>query len=100
MLTKEVIIQKLEQNKVKIRSFGVSKLILFGSYARDEQKNKSDIDFLVEFEKGRGLFDDSVRLLHFLEDSFNKKIDIGKAELLREEIKPSVLNGAKIELII
>jgi len=97
MLTKEVIIQKLEQNKIKIRSFGVSKLALFGSYARDEQKNKSDIDLLVEFEKGRGLFDDYIKLLHFLEDLFGKEVDLGEPALIREELKSYILEGVKVE---
>ena len=34
-LTKEIIIRKIEENKEKIRSFGVVELTLFGSYARD-----------------------------------------------------------------
>ena len=97
MLTKEEIIEKVELNKEKIRSFGVKKLTLFGSYARGEAKKNSDIDFLVEFKKGRGLFDDYVHLLHLLEDLFKKKIDIGEPHLLRGIFKESIFGGTKIE---
>lgn len=97
MLTKEEIIQKIEQNRLKIRSFGVTKLTLFGSYANNEATEKSDIDFLVEFKKGRGLFDDYSGLLNLLEDLFHKKIDLGEPRLLREEFKESILGGEKIE---
>jgi uncharacterized protein len=97
MLNKENIIQKIEENRKKIKSFGVKKLALMGSYASGSSKDKSDIDFLVEFEKGRGLFDDYVHLLQFLRDLFGKKIDLGEKRLLREEIKSNILGGKKIE---
>ena len=96
-LTATEIIKKIEQNKTKIKSFGVKKLILFGSYARDEAKPDSDIDFLVEFEKGRGLFDDFVHLLQFLKDLFEKEIDLGKSSLVREELKENIFGGKQIE---
>ena|SRR3989338_10973918 len=99
-LTKEIIIKSIEQNKDKIRSFGVEKLTLFGSYARDEATSKSDIDFLVEFRKERGGFDDYVKLLHFLEDLFKLKIDLGEKKLLKENIKESVLETKRIEVVI
>ncbi len=97
VLTKKEIILKLEQNKDKIKSFGVKKITLFGSYASGKAKTESDLDFLIDFEKGRGLFDDYVRLLHFLEDLFGKEVDLGEEHLLREELKPYILGGKKIE---
>lgn len=97
MLTREEIIRKIEENKEKIKSFGVKKLVLFGSYARNEGREDSDIDFLVEFEKGRGLFDDFVHLLHFLEKILGRKVDLGEKHLLREELKSNILEGEKVE---
>ncbi len=97
MLNKEQIIKKIEQNKDKIKAFGVKKLVLIGSYARNEATKESDIDFLVEFEQGRGLFDDYAHLLQFLRDLFEKEIDLGEKHLLREELKPYILRGKKIE---
>lgn len=92
-LNKDIILETLHKKRDIIRKFGVKKLILFGSYARDEQNENSDIDFLVEFGKGRGLFDDYVGLLHLLEDTFNKKIDLGKTHLVRDELKEEILGG-------
>ncbi len=100
MLTKETIIAKIGQNKAAIKAFGVKRLVLFGSYASGEAHNASDIDFLVEFSKGRGLFDDFVHLLHFLEDIFGKKIDLGEEHLLREELRNNILGGSKVEAVI
>lgn len=97
MLNKEQIIKKIEQSKDRIKAFGVKKLVLIGSYARNEATKDSDIDFLVEFERGRGLFDDYTHLLQFLRDLFEKEIDLGEKHLLREELKPYILRGKKIE---
>lgn len=96
-LTKEIILDTLHENRKKIRSFGVKKLILFGSYARDEQKETSDIDFLVEFEKGRGLFNDYMDLSLFIEELFNKEVDLVKPHLVRDELKEYILGGVQLE---
>ncbi|MFW5704512.1 MAG: nucleotidyltransferase family protein [Nanoarchaeota archaeon] len=94
-LSKEKILEELHKNKDKIRNFGVKNLILFGSFARDEQKETSDIDFLVEFEDRRGLFDDKVGLLLLFEDLFGREIDIVKPNLIREELKEEILGGVQ-----
>ena len=94
-LTKEIILDTLHKNRKKIRSFGVKKLILFGSFARDEQKKTSDIDFLVEFESYT--IDNHLNMLHFLEDTFSRKIDLVKPELIRDFLKPYILEGVKYE---
>lgn len=93
-LTKEIILKRLHEHRKEIKQFGVKKLILFGSFARDEQNENSDIDFLVEYEKDRGLFRDSVGLLQLLRDKiFNRKIDLVKPNLIREELKDEILGG-------
>lgn len=92
-LNKDIILKKIEENKEKIRSFGVKSLKLFGSYAKGTQKKDSDIDFLVEFEEGRGLFDDKVGLLLMFEELFNKEIDLVKPNKIREELREYILNG-------
>ncbi len=97
MLTKEKIISELEKSKKQIQNMGVTKLTLFGSYATDNANENSDIDFLVEFKEGRGLFDDFIQLHQFLEDLFHKKIDLGEPDLIKEEIKKSILEGQQIE---
>ena len=97
MLRKEDIMRKIKENKKAIKGFGVKKLVLFGSYARNEGSKDSDIDFLVEFEEGRGLFDDFIHLVHFLKDLLGKEIDLGEEHLLRKELKSCILEGEKVE---
>jgi len=96
-ISKEIILEILHKNKNKIRSFGVIRLVLFGSYARDEQTDVSDIDFLVEFEKNRGLFRDFFNLKHCLEDLFDRNVDLVEPEYVREELKSYILEGLKYE---
>jgi uncharacterized protein len=87
-LTKEIVLQKIKENKDKIKEFGVEEISIFGSYYTGENTEESDIDFLVKYKEGRGLFDDSCDLLHFLEDLFvGKKIDICEKGYVREELK-------------
>ena len=66
---------------------------IFGSYVREEQNEKSDLDILVSFFEGATLFD-FVRLSDFLEEKFNVKIDIVPVDTVREEIKGEILKEA------
>lgn len=97
VLTKESILDLIKEHNKEIKRLGVKRLILFGSYASDSQKKESDIDFLVEFEKNRGLFDDYTGLLHLFEEIFNKNIDLVKTNLIREELRPYIMEGKKYE---
>ena len=53
MLSSDEILKKIEKNRDKIRGFGVKRIGLFGSYTRGKQNERSDIDILIEFEKGK-----------------------------------------------
>lgn len=74
-MTKYEILQTLAEQKSHIeKEFEVSKIGLFGSYAKDTQSQDSDIDFYVEFK--RKTFDNLAGLWVYLENLYNKKIDI------------------------
>ena len=76
-----------------IRSFGVQSLALFGSVARDEATETSDLDFLVEFE-GAATFDRYMELKFSLEDLFGKPVDLVTKRSLKPQIAESVLEEA------
>jgi len=84
-LNSKKILKEIEKNKEKIRKFGVKKIGLFGSFAKNKQKPKSDIDVLVTFEKIR--FDNYMELLFFLQRVFNKEIDLVIEGDLKPELK-------------
>jgi uncharacterized protein len=71
--------------------FHVKKLGLFGSAARDQAKAGSDLDFLVEFEPEYETFDNYMELKFFLEDLFQRPIDLVTPESLRPRMKAMIL---------
>lgn len=95
MLTSESIMKTLENNIGKTKVYGVKKIGLFGSYARNEQKIGSDIDILVEFHRGKKLFDNYMDLKFFLEDLFDCKVDLVIADALKPDLKPYILGSVK-----
>jgi len=95
MLTSGKILQRIEENREKIKKFGVKRIGLFGSYLKGEQKQKSDIDILVEFKKGMKTFDNYMELKFFLEDLFNCKIDLVISEALKPDLKSYVLESVR-----
>jgi len=88
-------LRKIEENKDKVKKFGVKKMGLFGSYIKGRQKQKSDIDILVEFEKGMKTFDNYMDLKFFLEDLFNCKVDLVIVETIKPEFKSYILENVK-----
>ncbi len=90
-LNKEKIFSLLKENKPKLRGFGVKRIGLFGSFVRQEQSAKSDVDFLVEFEPGKKNFRNFINLVYFLEDLLQKKVEIVTAEALSPYIGPSII---------
>ncbi len=95
MLTYKTILTKLEENKATIKKYGVKRIGLFGSYVRDEQKPMSDIDILVEFEKGKVTFDNYMDLKFFLEDLFQYKVDLVMKDTIKPDLKPYILGSVK-----
>lgn len=89
------ILATLRQNKNILSSkFGVRNLAVFGSYVRDEQKERSDVDLLVDLETGYKTFDNYMELRFFLEDQLQKKIDLAIKESIREELKADIFSEA------
>lgn len=87
--------QELESIKQKIlpilKSYKVKKAGIFGSYARGEQKKKSDVDILIELGEELSLFG-FIDFKNTLEKAIKKKIDLVEYGLIREEIRNQVLN--------
>ena len=84
-LTSKKIIETIENNKNKIRKYGVKKIGLFGSFVKEKQKPKSDIDIIVNFNKIS--FDEYMELKFLLERLFRRKIDLVIENDLKPELK-------------
>ncbi len=89
MTKKEILTFLKDKKSYLMTQYGVISIGLFGSYARDEAKANSDIDIAVEIAKTNRV-DNYFGLLHYLEDTFEKKIDLGIESNLKEAVKPYV----------
>ena len=87
--TRETVLQKLEENRDTIRGFGVKRLGLFGSVARGEATEGSDLDFLVELEIKS--FDVYMDLKDFLEEMFDCKVDLVMKDALKPRLREPIL---------
>lgn len=92
-MDKAQIINRLNQSRAIIHSFGVARLQLFGSVARVEAGESSDVDFLVTF-KDSPTFDQYMDLKLYLEDLLGHKIDLVTADAVREPIKVAIEQDA------
>ena len=72
---------------------GAYNVRVFGSVARGEADERSDVDFLVNIEPGRSLFDLG-GLLMDLQEILGRKVDVVTEKGLRERIRDRVLNEA------
>ncbi len=90
--SRDEILKVLQQNRDEIRSFGVRQLGLFGSYARGEATETSDLDFVVEFD--RKSFDAYMDLKVFLEELFGCRVDLVLADVIKPRLRATILKEA------
>ncbi|MBU3912559.1 MAG: nucleotidyltransferase family protein [Nanoarchaeota archaeon] len=87
--------EEIEAIKLKImpilKEYKVTKAGIFGSYARGEQKKKSDVDILIKIGDDAG-FLTLAGLKLDLQKVINKKVDLVEYENIRKEIRDNILN--------
>ena len=88
--TETILAQLSELKPLMIARYKAKEIGLFGSFARGEQHEGSDIDLLVDFEDGADLFD-LVGLSDYLEEALQQKVDVVPKRALREELREAVL---------
>lgn len=82
VIEKEEILKLLKKEIPYLKGkYGVEKIAIFGSYTKDKQTKKSDVDILVELGKPLGF--DFIELADHLEDVLGKKVDIATFESLK-----------------
>ena len=83
------VVKRIQANQARLTELGVASLSLFGSVARDDSTEDSDIDLLVRFD-GRANFDRYMDLKLFLEDLLGQRVDLVTEQALREEVRAHV----------
>ena len=90
MKRKDEVLKLLIQHKPElIRLFGITNLALFGSTARDEAQEGSDIDVMIEFD-GRSTAKRYFGVQFYLEDLLECPIDLVQKSVVRAELKPYI----------
>lgn len=85
-------VKKLKECEYEIkRKFHVSRIGVFGSFARGEGRKESDVDVLVEFITGFKTFDNYMDLKFFLEDIFSRNVDLVTINALKPQLKDDIL---------
>ncbi|CAN5207275.1 nucleotidyltransferase [soil metagenome] len=92
--TNEIISILAGKKKELIKKYPFCELAIFGSYARGDYNENSDIDILVDFNDRIDGFD-YIRIALELEDTFQKKIDL----VSRKGIKPQYLSFVEKNMI-
>ena len=89
----EEVKNRLFDKKAEIRKrYHVKKIGVFGSIVRNKQTKKSDIDILVEFEKGHKDFFNYMRLKYYLEELLDRKVDLVIKEAVKPQLRERILN--------
>jgi hypothetical protein len=88
-MTKEDIKRIIKEHKDILEKYRVKSVALFGSYVRNEQKEDSDIDLLVEFEQPS--YDNFIHFIFSLEDLLKKEVTVVTPKGISPYILPYVL---------
>lgn len=83
----------LREHSHEFKRFGVIAVSVFGSVARDEASDASDVDVLAEFERPLS-FRRFMDFRFFLEDLLSTKVDLVTERGLRERVRPQVERDA------
>jgi hypothetical protein len=93
-MIKGELVDKLKAHRDELRRMGVASLTLFGSAAREEINEESDIDLLVEFDRVVGVFH-FFRVQHFLEEILGvPKVDLVQRGAVHPALRDSIFAEA------
>jgi predicted nucleotidyltransferase len=91
-IDKAYIVNTLVCNKSKISDLGISQIGIFGSYARNEQHENSDIDIYVDFQPQKETFNNFMDLCFYLDELFSGiKVEVVTKNGLSPIIGPKIL---------
>ena len=96
MYTQQQILSFISENRDFLKEqFHISKIGIFGSFARSEQKDDSDIDLIVEFENGtENLYELKLEIKEFFRKQFTLEIDICREKYIKPLYRKRILNEA------
>ncbi len=89
-MNRDHVLAELRRHRKKIEQrFAIKHLSVFGSAARDELREDSDIDVLVEFE-GAATFDGYMELKFYLEELLGRTVDLVTEDAVKPRMRPLI----------
>ena len=95
VMNRNKVLELLESKKDEFRKYGVSRVGLFGSFAREEQGLNSDVDLLVEFEPGRKNYRNFIGFFDLAERLFDRKVEVSTPQSVSAFIAPYIEKDVK-----
>ncbi len=92
-LTRKDVLTKIASEQALLEEYGVRSLSLFGSIARGEAGEESDVDLLVEFSHPIGILQ-FVRLKRALETVLGRRVDLATRNSLKPQLRDRILKEA------
>ena len=92
-MTRDEVLALLRQHQSELVAFGLRRLALFGSVARNEAGPDSDVDVLVEFD-GETTFSRYAKLYDCLEEILPRRVDLAIASSIRPVLREGVEEDA------
>jgi predicted nucleotidyltransferase len=94
-MKRDEVLRRLRADQARLDAFPIKRLAVFGSVARDEAGESSDVDILVEFEPEAhvGLFE-FARLRRTLGEILGCEVDLATPDALRREMRAQILQEA------
>ena len=89
-MNRDEVLDMLRTHKpTLVERFGVTELALFGSFARDQATDGSDVDILVRFD-GPATSRSYFGVQFYIEDLLGRRVDLVTDKALRSELRPYV----------
>ena len=89
-MTRDDVLNALRAHQATLsKRFGVAELALFGSFARDQASDESDVDILVRFDRAIH-WERYFGAQFYLEDLLGRSVDLVIENNLRPEVRPYV----------
>jgi uncharacterized protein len=96
MKSRNEILSFIGRNKNLLKDqFHVKRIGLFGSFAREEQKEGSDLDLLIEFEDNtQNLFELKLQIKNYFKNNLGVEVDICREKYIKPQYKSSIIKEA------
>ncbi len=88
-MNKEIIEKLKELKPVLKKKYGIEEFAVFGSMARGDYRENSDVDIAIIKARKKDFFN-RVDAIYFLEDKLNRKVDMGYYDSIRPVIKKRI----------